>query len=172
MTPFGHLGGSLLAAEVIEKVVLKSPVTLASLVISSLIGLLPDLDGFLIYFLGKWKPGRQMLKHHGFPTHTPLFYLLLSLFVWLILGLNTALLFAVLTLLHLLLDSWGTDDGIMWGWPFNKKQISLFPVDLHEGGVFGLQYYLRYLHCARVAVPEGLLLVGGILVLISAAGLF
>jgi hypothetical protein len=162
MTLVGHLGGSVIAACIFEQCMFDSKATPTTLGLSVLIGMLPDLDGLLALVIGPLRP-RQRLLHHRYPTHTPLFYLLLTLVVWQFRGTEFAVLFGALTLVHLFLDSWGTDDGIMWLWPLSSRQFSLFAIDLHVGGIFGWRYYWRYVRYWRTIVPEMALLVGGIL---------
>ncbi len=162
MTPFGHLGSGLLIVSIAEKTISKGQLSPKTLGVLALLSILPDIDGALAFIIRKWQPGQEMLKHHNYPTHTPIFFLFLSILVWIIFGERISILFLILTLTHLVLDSWGTDDGIMWLWPLSSRQFSLFPINLHEGGVFGIQYYLRYIRCLRLMIPETLLFVGGI----------
>ncbi len=161
MTPFGHLGGGILVAGLVEKVVLKNQISPTTLGVAILLSILPDLDSFPAALLGKWKPGQQKLDHHDYVTHTPLFYILLSILIWIGLGEELAILFISVTLTHLLLDSWATDDGIMWLWPLRKKKYSILPSNLHEGGLYGVRYYLRYATHLQVSIPELILFVGG-----------
>ncbi len=162
MTPFGHLGSGLLIASIAEKTISKGQMSPRALGMIALLSVLPDIDGALAFILKKWQPGQEMLKHHNYPTHTPIFFILLAILVWVSLGGRISILFLIVTLSHLALDSWGTDDGIMWLWPLSSRQFSLFPINLHEGGVFGPQYYLRYIRCLRLIIPEALLFVGGV----------
>jgi hypothetical protein len=150
-----------MAAYVIERCVFKSDVTPVTLGLSALVGLLPDLDGLVVMAMDRRQGLKRKLRHHEFPTHTPLFYLILTLGLWLTGPPEVAVLFGALTLGHLLLDSWGTDDGIMWLWPLSRRQFSLFPRRLHAGGAYGLRFYRRHVRCWRVMVPEVLLLVSG-----------
>ena len=137
MTLVGHVGGSLLAACAVERGLFGRKPTPEALGVAVLMAVLPDADGLLLVVIGRAKPGRERLPHHRYPTHTPFFYLLLTLVVWLLAGGELAVLFGVLALVHLLLDSWGTDDGVMWLWPLSDRQFSFFPTDLHAGGLFG-----------------------------------
>ncbi len=123
-------------------------------------GLLPDLDSLLATARGH-RPTKGRLRHHRSVTHTPLFYLLMTLLVSLIVPAQKAVLFGILAFLHLVLDSWSTDDGIMWLWPLSRRQFSLFPRDLHAGGVYGLTFYRRHMRCAQMIVPELLFVLGG-----------
>lgn len=168
MTPSGHAGASIVVAYVIERCVFKSEATPVTLGLSALVGLLPDLDGLITIALKRSKPFDSKLRHHEFLTHTPFFYLLLTLALWLIGSPQTSILFGVLSLGHLFLDSWGTDDGIMWLWPLSRRQFGLFPRNLHAGGAHGLRFYRRHVRCARVFVPEVLLLISGSLLALYA----
>lgn len=163
MTPFGHIGGGLIVGSVMEKVIFKEPFTPAALGIIVFLSILPDLDSSLAFLFKKWKPGQEKLNHHDYFTHTPLFYILLTGVVWIWLGKELGGLFLSITITHLLLDSWATDDGIKWFWPISNKKYSLFPSDLHEGGLYGVKYYVRYLRKYQVSIPEVVLFVGGLL---------
>jgi hypothetical protein len=170
MTPSGHAGASIVVAYVIERCVFKSEVTPITLGLSALVGLLPDLDGLITIALKRSRPLGNKLRHHEFLTHTPLFYLLLTLALWGIASPQVSVLFGMLSLGHLFLDSWGTDDGIMWLWPLSRRQFGLFPRNLHAGGAYGLRFYRRHVRCARVFVPEVLLLVSGSLLALHTLG--
>lgn len=162
MTPSGHAGASIMAAYVVERCVFKSEVAPVTLGLSALVGLLPDLDGLVAMAMDRGRiSNKGKLRHHEFPTHTPLFYLVLTLGLWLIAPVEVVVLFGVLTFGHLLLDSWGTDDGIMWLWPLSRRRFGLFPRRLHSGGAYGLRFYRRHVRCRRVMVPEVVLLIGG-----------
>ena len=163
MMPFGHIGGGILVATAAEKLVFKNPLSPTTLGIVVCLSILPDLDSIPAYIFMKWKPGQEKLDHHSYFTHTPIFYFCLSIFVWIGLGLEAAILFLLITLTHLLLDSWGTDDGIMWLWPISKKKYSLLPTELHAGGLYGMHYYMRYARQWRVSIPEFLLFLGGLI---------
>jgi hypothetical protein len=162
MTFAGHIGGSLAITAVVQQVAFGHKLTPKVLGLGVLIGLLPDLDALLALIVGRWHPGDTQLLHHQYLTHTPLFYLLLALGLWTVTSFEFAVLFAALTLGHLLLDTWGTDDGIMWLWPTSKRQLGILSAHLHTGGVYGLSYYWRYLQSWRTSIPELLLLVIGI----------
>jgi hypothetical protein len=128
--------------------------------------LLPDLDSLFALLLGKWSPGAEMLSHHSYFTHTPLVYLILSGLVWWAVGWKGSVMFLAVTMTHLLFDSWGTDDGIMWLWPLRTRQYSLFPMEAHAGGIYGLRFYLRYARTPRLVLPELLLVAGGVYVIL------
>jgi hypothetical protein len=169
MTPSGHAGASIVAAYVIERCAFNNEAIPVTLGLAALVGLLPDLDGLAALALNRYRPSRNKLRHHEFLTHTPLFYLILTVALW-IAGASRegVVLFGILTFGHLVLDSWGTDDGIMWLWPLSRRQFSLFPRNLHAGGAHGLRFYRRHVRCARVFVPEVALLASGSLLAIYA----
>jgi membrane-bound metal-dependent hydrolase YbcI (DUF457 family) len=162
MTPMGHIGGSLITAHLVENYVFRSNVTLKTLILAISLGLLPDVDSLPALMVGCWKPTQGLLAHHRYPTHTLLFYLVMTFGVRQVFPQRISYLFLALTVVHLLLDTWGNDDGIMWLWPLSNRQFSLFPADLHAGDTFGLQFYRRYFRSPRVIVPEILLLAIGL----------
>jgi hypothetical protein len=167
MTPFGHIGGGLLVAVTAEKLLFKEEFSVAAVGMVIFLSILPDLDVILAFLFGSWKPGRKKLDHHDYLTHTPIFYSGLSLAVWLAIGVQQAVLFLLITLTHLLLDSWRTDDGIMWLWPVSKRKLSIFPRDLHEGGVYGANFYMRYGRDLGSLLPEVILFAGGLVSVIT-----
>ena len=59
------------------------------------------------------------------------------------------------------MDSWSTDDGIMWLWPLRSKQYSLFSMDVHAGGIFGIQFYAKYIRTPRLILPEIIIVAAG-----------
>ncbi|MBC7250527.1 MAG: metal-dependent hydrolase [Anaerolineae bacterium] len=174
MTPTGHIGASVAAAYAVERLIFKSEVTPVSLGLAALIGILPDLDSPLVLALtGNWRL-RSRNSHHQFITHTPFFYLLLTLLLSFFAPIRAVILFGLLTLLHLVLDSWATDDGIMWKWPQagDCTQYSLFPQVSHVNDVHGWEYYVRhYFRTWYTALPELLFLGGGMLIIARALGI-
>jgi membrane-bound metal-dependent hydrolase YbcI (DUF457 family) len=162
MTPGGHVGASVVATYVITNYVFKIEATPIVLGISAVVGLLPDVDGLVTMLVKRERPMRQKVQHHRYVTHTPLFYAVVTLLLALVVPPNTVGLFGALMLTHLVLDSWATDDGIMWLWPLSNRQFGLFPRDLHAGGVFGVEFYLKMLRCGRMIVPEVALALTGL----------
>ena len=162
MTPGGHVGASVVATYVITNYVFKTEATPVVLGLSALVGLLPDVDGIVAMMAKRERPMQQKVQHHRYVTHTPLFYLLIALLLSLVVQREMAILFGVLVFAHLILDSWATDDGIMWLWPLSRRQFSLFPRELHGGGAFGLDFYLRVVRCTPMIVPEILLALSGL----------
>ena len=166
MTTFAHIGGGIVTAAAVQHFVLREEITPTTIVIGALLGLLPDLDSVFALLLGKWSPGAGRLSHHRYFTHTPIFFLILAGWIWLAAGWKWALMFLAVTLTHLLFDSWSTDDGIMWLWPLRDQQYSLFLMETHSGGIYGLQFYTRYLSTPRLIFPELILVAGGVYVIL------
>ncbi|MDX9955063.1 MAG: metal-dependent hydrolase [Anaerolineae bacterium] len=168
MTQGGHIGASLVLACAIEHLAFRSTPGPGILVVGALLGNLPDFDALAAPFLGH-RLGQRRLHHHRFVTHTPLLYLLLSLFIALF-SPEWALRVGVLTLFHLVLDSWHTDDGVMWLWPLNKRQFSLWPYPAHAEGRFGWEFYRHHLRRPLALIPEMAFALSGGAVLAAAFG--
>jgi hypothetical protein len=166
MTTFAHIGGGIAVAAAAQHFVFKEEIAPATILVGAFLGLLPDLDTLFALLFGKWSPGTEMLSHHRYFTHTPVFYLLISGLVWIFTDWKWAVLFLSVTLSHLLLDSWSTDDGILWLWPFSAKQYSLFPMDTHAGGIYGWRFYWQYFRNPRLILPEVIIVAAGALVII------
>ena len=166
MTTFGHIGGGLLVASAAEKIIFKGEMSAATLGIVVFLSILPDMDGIAAFLFRRWRPGSKKLDHHDYVTHTPIFYIFWSIVIWIGIGRQLSILFLLLTMTHLLLDSYGTDDGIMWLWPISKRKFSVLPSSLHEGGVYGVKYYLRYIRHLGSLLPEVVLFVGGVVAVI------
>jgi hypothetical protein len=154
MTPGGHVGASVVATYVITNYVFKTEATPVVLALGAVAGMLPDIDVLAGMALKRERPRHQKVQHHRYVTHTPFFYLVLTVLLAMFVPAGTALLFGVLVFTHLALDSWATDDGIMWLWPLSNRQYALFPRDLHAGDVFGREFYRRVLRCKPMIVPE------------------
>ncbi len=168
MTQGGHIGASLVLACAMERLVFHITPGPEMLVIGAALGNLPDFDAIAAPLLGH-RPGQQRLNHHRFVTHTPLLYLLLTVLVALF-SPTWAIRLGILTLFHLVLDSWHTDDGVMWLWPFSTRQLSLWPYPAHAGGLFGWDFYRSHLRRPLALIPELAFSLGGMAVLILAFG--
>ncbi len=166
MTQGGHVGASLALAWAIERGIFHTTPGPELLLIGAALGNLPDLDALVAPLLGH-RVGRQRLAHHRFITHAPLFYVLLSLLLA-VFSPAWALRVGLLTLFHLVLDSWHTDDGVMWLWPLSTRQFSLWPYPAHAGGLFGWNFYRSYLRCLPALIPEMAFGLSGVAVLVTA----
>jgi hypothetical protein len=128
------------------------------------LSLLPDLDAF-------WVRARQHRQgtvghnnHHTLLTHTPLLYLTAACILAYWASWQTVAMFLVVTLGHLILDSWATDDGIMWLYPFRRKQYALLPRPIHAGGLYGKEFYKQYYRLWHFFVAESVLVCSGLVV--------
>lgn len=166
MTTFAHIGGGIVVVTAVQQFVFNNEVAPSTIAVGMFLGILPDLDGLFALLFGNWSPGEQMLSHHRYFTHTPFFYLCLSAIIWLGFDWKWAFLFIAVTLTHLLMDSWSTDDGIMWLWPLDDQQYSLFPMDSHAGGIYGLSFYVQTVHNPRLILPEIMIVASGAIVII------
>ena len=161
MTTFAHIGGGIAVAATVQHFVFKEEIAPSTILVGVFLGLLPDLDTFFALVFGRWTPGSQMLSHHRYFTHAPLFYILVSGIIWLLVDWKWAVLFLAVTLTHLLMDSWSTDDGIMWLWPLSAEQYSILSMDVHAGGVYGIHFYTRYIRTPRMILPEIIIIAAG-----------
>ena len=168
MTTFAHIGGGIAVAATVQHFIFKEEITPSTILVGMIFGLLPDLDSIFAVFFGKWSPGSQMLSHHRYFSHTPLFFILVSVVIWLIFDWKLAFMFVAVTMTHLLMDSWSTDDGVMWLWPISSDQFSIFRIDLHTGGIYGIQFYARYIKTPRLVLPELIIISAGAFVIIRA----
>jgi hypothetical protein len=168
MTTFAHIGGGIAVAATVQHFIFKEEITPSTILVGVVFGLLPDLDSIFALLFGKWSPGSQMLSHHSYFSHTPFFFIIISGVIWLIVDWKLAFLFFAVTMTHLLMDSWSTDDGIMWLWPISSGQYSIFRFDLHAGGIYGIQFYTRYIQNPRLVLPELIIISAGVFVIIRA----
>ena len=82
MTTFAHIGGGIAFAAGVQHLVFKDEITPSTILAGALLGLLPDIDTLFAFLLGKWEPGAEILSHHRYITHTPIFFLIVSGFIW------------------------------------------------------------------------------------------
>ncbi len=143
LTPIGHIGAGVFGAFLLDTLIFHRPPTTETLGLAVGLSLIPDLDApMMAAHRGNW-PLRRRNDHHTSFTHTPLFYLAISIILASFLPIRGVVFFGTLTLLHLALDSWATDDGIMWLWPHTNRQYALLPVPLRDDQIYGWRYY-RY----------------------------
>lgn len=168
MTTFAHIGGGIAVAATVQHFSFREEITPLTILVGAILGFLPDFDSIFAFLFGKWSPGSQMLSHHRYFSHTPLFFILVSGVIWLIFDWKLAFLFFAVTMTHLLMDSWSTDDGVMWLWPISSEQFSIFRIDLHTGGIYGIQFYAKYIKNPRLVIPELIIISAGVFVAIRA----
>ena len=171
MTFTAHIGAGVIGAYLIDALIFHRPMTPETMGVAIGLSLLPDLDSVYVLTATKNWHLKDRNRHHRFFSHTPLFFLSLALLLTPFLNLRALTLFVGLTLLHLVLDSWATDDGIMWLWPFRERQYALVPIQERGPELFGMTYYRqRYFRQWYVALAELLLLLGGLLVGVQVVG--
>lgn len=105
------------------------PLTASIVLWSVFFALLPDIDVLPdapVLMKYKTRKGGFVGFHRHSPTHFPIVYILISIFLFLIIGPFWAFLFLSNVLLHLLHDSIGIGWGIEWLWPFKKKAYKFF----------------------------------------------
>jgi hypothetical protein len=141
LTPIGHIGAGVVGALLLDTFVFHRPPTAETLGLTIGLSLLPDLDAPIVAVLRKNWPPKRRNDHHA--SFTPFFYLAIGLMLTPFLPVRSVVLFTMLTMLHLALDSWATDDGIMWLWPHTNRQYALLPVPLRDNDLYGWRYY-RY----------------------------
>jgi hypothetical protein len=163
VTGGAHIGAGVVGVAVLQSV-LHRPVTPVVVGVAIGLSLLPDLDAI-------WVRARQRRQgvighnnHHALMTHTPLFYLVAAAILVCFAAWQSVVFFLVLTLGHLMLDSWATDDGIMWLYPIRHKQYALLPRPIHAGGLHGVEFYRRYYRLWHFLVAESALIMGGLFV--------
>ncbi len=162
VTTGAHIGAGVISAYVLGSC-LHQPVTPVVVGVAIGLSLLPDLDAL-------WVRARQHRQgaighnhHHTLLTHTPLFYLIAAALLAHWAAWQGVALFLIVTMGHLMLDSWATDDGIMWLYPFRRKQYALLPRPIHAGGLYGKAFYKQYYRLWHFLVTESILMSGGLL---------
>ena len=128
------------------------------------LSLLPDLDTIWVRARQRRLGIRGRLNHHEYASHSPAVYLIAALLLAWWTSWQTGLLFLVVTMGHLALDSWATDDGIMWLYPFRRQQYALLPRPIHGGGLYGKEFYKHYYSLRHFLVAEVALVLGGLVV--------
>ncbi|MFP5385577.1 MAG: metal-dependent hydrolase [Bacteriovoracia bacterium] len=135
MTIFAHAAVSLLAGKIFHRI-RKQRLTPKLFVLYALTGILPDLPLSLVSLLGLFT---SETHHHEWITHTPLFWILLSLATGLIQPLiGGAILIGGLS--HLATDWYGGGDGIMFLWPVDTHQYGVLLSGVHGRPAFE-QYF-------------------------------
>lgn len=130
----GHIGGGYIAARLVLFLTHASfsPVqTTILLIIGTLSGEGPDLDVIFFHIIRLVKKSDKKENHRAYITHTPIFWLTLSLAV-VIMGYLCGSAFTVTTGWMILAGSWShlildsIEYGIRWLWPFSPKRFQLW----------------------------------------------
>lgn len=173
MLPPGHFAGAFLTAKAVSQISpqLDNPYFL---LLSTFFGTFPDFDFFYIFYKTKKILASNDHEHRKFVTHSPLVYLVASVFIFVafphISWITIAFLIGTLT--HFILDSF-TAEGIPWLWPFTDKNFAfakkLIVYDINEQNFFkhwfGVikTYYFR----TRLAKFEMVLIIIASIILIK-----
>jgi membrane-bound metal-dependent hydrolase YbcI (DUF457 family) len=127
LTPIAHISAGVVGAFFLDTFVFHRPLTPETLELAVGLSLLPDLDAVVVAARKRNWPPRERNGHHLSFTHTPLFYLVIALILAPFLSVRGMVFFGALAMLHLVLDSWATDDGIMWLWPLPTNNTRCCP---------------------------------------------
>jgi hypothetical protein len=144
LTPIAHIGAGVVGAFLLDTFIFHRPLSTETLALAAGLSLLPDLDTLAVAALKRNRSLKERNDHHTSFSHTPLFYLGLALILALFLPQRIVAFFGILSLLHLGLDSWATDDGIMWLWPHSNQQYALLPIPIRDDDIYGWRYYRHH----------------------------
>jgi membrane-bound metal-dependent hydrolase YbcI (DUF457 family) len=114
---------------------LNSPETNLLLLLGALFGILPDIDVFFFFMKQKsFAVGTEKNTHRHYITHAPLFWIIISILIYIIaqnaVTEHIAVILLLGTLSHFLMDS--IEFGVMWLWPYSRKRFSLISVNNKE----------------------------------------
>jgi hypothetical protein len=145
MTPAGHVSAGIIGAILIDTAIFHRAPTAETISLGMVFSLMPDIDAPLWAVLQrKNNTSREKNGHHASMTHTPLFFLALTMLMVPLFSTRFVVFFAALSMIHLFMDSWATDDGIMWLWPHLDRQMALLPQPVREAEVYGWRYYRHF----------------------------
>jgi len=138
MLPPAHLFASLSLGTTI--MLLTNQLSWEGYIITILAGIAPDLD-YIVYLIRR-EGQHHTTSHHTWFSHTLWPFVGIAFFLMLN-GYNfLGILFIIGTTTHLIQDSIGTGDGIMWFYPFSRRQLGIHI--LGEIGKKWQQAYLSY----------------------------
>ena len=126
MTTFAHIGGGIAVAATIQHFVFKEEIAPSTILVGAFLGYCQISIPSLHYCLVNGPLGHKCSLIIVILPTRPYFYLLVSGIIWLVVDWKWALLFLAVTLTHLMMDSWSTDDGIMWLWPLSSNNTVSF----------------------------------------------
>jgi hypothetical protein len=165
----GHVAsGYLISQAALSALPIEPESKLGLLAMGTIAGVLPDFDG-LVYIIRK----RSFLlgndyTHHKWVSHTlPPYWLFAGLLflvghfkslAWLT---HAAILLALSTTGHFLLDMVGSGDGIMLLWPFSQRMFGIGKLHAH-----GAEWKRKYEASPFVIIERGILL-GALVVFIA-----
>jgi len=152
MLPPGHIAAGYLTAKALLKII-HPQITAAQqnhlLAWGMFFGFAPDLDTFYTFFKVKAFTGSTQEKnnHRHFLSHAPVLWLIAGLLIYFLAPSEYIKLIGLLVWLgswsHFLLDS--IEYGIMWLWPFSKKQYALKRINIVVGRKQFWGYWIDFL---------------------------
>jgi hypothetical protein len=159
MLPSGHIAAGYLVAQGALQLIKPDllPTQYNQLLLwGAFFGFCPDLDMFYAFIKARsFTVPRKEINHRSYLTHRPLFWLGLSLIVYILAPNPFWQIFALLMWLgtwsHFLLDSFKV--GVKWLWPFTDKYYAFLSPGIKEDGpktsfykywMWFLEYYPRH----------------------------
>jgi hypothetical protein len=134
-----HGAAAVLATAVYKKISQQEkPLTTKTIIKMFLFGVLPDIPLNILVLTKKFDP--SIHYHHKWITHTPIFWLAISLLTMKFFSKRLGLALLVSTWLHLGMDWYGGADGIPFLYPFKNDQFGAMLS--HVNGPKGLRIYL------------------------------
>lgn len=134
MLIFGHAAAGYLIVFLILKMFHSTLLTQSQINVLYIIGMIaaiiPDLDTYVMFYKHKSMKLQRNDSHRKYISHTLPFWFIVSILIFLFtqtfFGLYISLVVFLGALSHLIGDS--IEYGIMWFWPFSKKQYSIHKI--------------------------------------------
>jgi membrane-bound metal-dependent hydrolase YbcI (DUF457 family) len=151
MLPPGHIAGGFLTAEALLKIIhpqLPQAQINRLLLWGMFFGFAPDLDTFYSFLKEKaFTVRKPQNNHRHFLSHAPILWLVAGLLIYFCSSSEYVKLIGLLVWLaswsHFLLDS--IEFGIMWLWPFSRKQYALKSINIEVLDKKFLGYWMDFL---------------------------
>ena len=151
MLIFGHIAFGDIVSLFLAKILhisSSSPHYNILLMIGVIASIIPDLDNFILFYKYKSLKLQKDDSHRRYIPHTPLFWIIISVLVYII-SPNDLIKYSSFFILagslsHLVGDS--IEYGIVWFWPFSKKQylIHKIPQENFKENEPLLSYYWKF----------------------------
>ena len=120
------------------------------------LGILPDIPLSILVLSGNFDP--SIHYHHTWITHTPFFWLIISLLTMKIISRKTGIALLSATWLHLAMDWYGGADGIPFLYPFTNKQFGAWLHGVNGAGGMPIYFSNPFLVVLEVSVQGTFLL--------------
>ena len=154
------------AAAVLSKIIhakisgQKNPLTLGTFGRMFFLGILPDVPFSLLVISGQFDP--SIHYHHKWISHTPIFWLFVSLLFTKLFSKRAGAELLTATWLHLGMDWYGGADGIRFLYPLTDRQFGMRLSGIN--GPEGLKHYLsKPLFLSLELIVQGVFLIALIL---------